>query len=68
MADQHSSGTHQHSGQQHSGGSQQHFGGGEHQSGSTQHRCAKCNQSFNSAEDLRRHEEQHHGQGSESRH
>jgi hypothetical protein len=29
------------------------------QSGS-QHRCSKCNQTFNSAEEQRRHEQEHH--------
>jgi len=29
-------------------------------SGSSEHRCSQCNQSFNSSEELRRHNEQAH--------
>jgi ribosomal protein L34E len=35
---------------------QQHF---KQQSGG-QHRCSKCNQTFNSAEEQRTHEQEHH--------
>ena len=31
--------------------------------GSSEHRCSQCNQIFSSSEELRRHNEQAHGQG-----
>ena len=30
--------------------------------GSSEHRCSKCNQTFNSSDELRRHNGQAHGQ------
>jgi len=56
---------------QHSGGSQ----GGSESGGRSgmgeskgQHHCSKCNQNFSNADELRRHEQQHHqGSGSEER-
>ena len=43
---------------------------GSQQQGSGQHRCSKCNQTFGSAEELRRHEQnQHQGaQGQSGQH